>query len=589
MPGGMAQVNILTSLIFSGMSGSAVSDAAGVGKVVTDMMLKDNRYPPGYAGALTAATAVVGPIFPPSIPMVYYALVSSASIGALFLGGVVPALLIVLLQGIAAYITAKRRGFSGGSSDPLPHVPADHPAGAAGAVHADRPARGIYTGIFTPTEAAAVSAFYALLLAVFAYRSLTLKEFAAVVLSTVKTTAVVTVVLCGAFIFNYVIAIERIPQMVYEVFSYYQMEPWVFLLVLNILYLILGCILDVSTIQLVITPLFIPTAMALGIDLVHLGVVLVFNMMIGLITPPYGVLLFIIKALNGIPLARHDPGNLVAYRASRRTSVPDYLCAGAGALASEARRRHAMIAWRGAVAAARGLRAASVVAPAPGCRGRMGRGLSGGGGRLNPQRRQVKTAAMAAAPPKTRPTEVPRLRVARMMPIRVARPSRSRSPAPMTVSDSTGRILPKGMGSATATASRKTGKPISISAVRPVSAFRRPGRIQPSTRVTSGAVWRIMTSTVDAESRRRRRKRGSQIERLPAMICSATSASMEPNTMPNGPGIGIMAGSARKTMAKARLVGPRASSTSSMEMLPCPRASSATSARWAEATPPSLE
>jgi tripartite ATP-independent transporter DctM subunit len=302
MPGGMAQVNILTSLIFSGMSGSAVSDAAGVGKVVTDMMLKDNRYPPGYAGALTAATAVVGPIFPPSIPMVYYALVSSASIGALFLGGVVPALLIVLLQGVAAYITAKRRGFPVEEAIPFRMFPLIILRALPALFMPVVLLGGIYSGVFTPTEAAAVSAFYALLLAVFAYRSLTLKEFAAVVLSTVKTTAVVTVVLCGAFIFNYVIAIERIPQMVYEVFAYYEMEPWVFLLVLNILYLILGCILDVSTIQLVITPLFIPTAMALGIDLVHLGVVLVFNMMIGLITPPYGVLLFIIKALNGISL-----------------------------------------------------------------------------------------------------------------------------------------------------------------------------------------------------------------------------------------------------------------------------------------------
>lgn len=302
MPGGMAQVNILTSLIFSGMSGSAVSDAAGVGKVITDMMIKDNRYPPGYAGALTAATAVVGPIFPPSIPMVYYALVSSASIGALFLGGVVPALLIVIVQGIAAYFTAKKRGFPVEQAIALRKIPLIILHATPALLMPVVLLGGIYSGIFTPTEAAAVSAFYALLLAIFAYRSLDLREFTAVVLNTVKTTAVVTVVLCGAFIFNYVVAIERIPQMVYEIFSYYQMEPWLFLLLLNILFLILGCLLDVSTIQLVIVPLFIPTALALGINLVHLGVVLVFNMMIGLITPPYGVLLFIIKALNGIPL-----------------------------------------------------------------------------------------------------------------------------------------------------------------------------------------------------------------------------------------------------------------------------------------------
>jgi C4-dicarboxylate transporter DctM subunit len=302
-PGGMAQVNILTSLIFSGMSGSAISDAAGVGKVVNDMMMRENRYPPGYAGALTAATAVVGPIFPPSIPMVYYALVSSASIGALFLGGVVPALIIVAFQMVAAYITAKRRGFPVEDAIPFRQFPMIFLRAFPALMMPVILLGGIYSGVFTPTEAAAVSAFYALLLALFAYRTLGPEGFFAVVLSTVKTTAVVSIVLCGAFVFNYVIAIERIPQMVYEFFAYYQMEAWMFLLLLNILFLVLGCFLDVSTIQLVIVPLFIPTALALGIDLVHLGVVLVLNMMIGLITPPMGMLLFVIKAVNDIPIS----------------------------------------------------------------------------------------------------------------------------------------------------------------------------------------------------------------------------------------------------------------------------------------------
>lgn len=302
-PGGMAQVNILTSLIFSGMSGSAISDAAGVGKVVNDMMMRENRYPPGYAGALTAATAVVGPIFPPSIPMVYYALVSSASIGALFLGGVVPALLIVGFQMVAAYFTAKRRGFPVEDAIPFRQFPMIVLRAFPALLMPVILLGGIYTGVFTPTEAAAVSAFYALMLALFAYRTLGPRSFVAVVYATVKTTAVVSIVLCGAFVFNYVIAVERIPQMVYEFFAYYQMEAWLFLLLLNILFLILGCFLDVSTIQLVIVPLFIPTALALGIDLVHLGVVLVLNMMIGLITPPMGMLLFVIKAVNGIPIS----------------------------------------------------------------------------------------------------------------------------------------------------------------------------------------------------------------------------------------------------------------------------------------------
>ena len=302
LPGGLAQVNILTSLIFSGMSGSAVSDVAGVGKILVNMMTEKNRYPAGFAGAVTAASAVVGPIFPPSIPMVFYALISSTSVGALFLGGMIPALLICLVLGILVMVMAKIRGFPVEASIPLrayPRIilralpPLFMPALLLG---------GIYSGAFTPTEAAAVSAFYALLLAVFGYRTLGFKGFFEVVASTARTTAVVTIILGGAFIFNYVVTIEQLPQDIFALFSSLHLSPAMFLLMVNVLYLVLGAFLEVSTIMLVITPLFIPTAAALGIDLVHFGVVLVFNMMIGLITPPYGILLFIIKALNGVPL-----------------------------------------------------------------------------------------------------------------------------------------------------------------------------------------------------------------------------------------------------------------------------------------------
>jgi tripartite ATP-independent transporter DctM subunit len=301
LPGGLAQVNVLTSLIFSGMSGSAIADAAGVGKLITDMMIKDNRYPRGYSGAITAASAVVGPIFPPSIPMVWYALISSTSVGALFLGGVVPAFLIVFVLGAGIWISAKRRGFPVEEAIPWRRFPGIL-LRAGPALLMPALLGGIYTGAFTPTEAAAVSAFYALLLAVFAYRTLDWKTFLGVLVDTAKSSAVVTIILCGAFIFNYVITIERVPQTVAAAFTALDMSPAMFLLLINILYLGLGCLLDTSTILLVVTPLFVPTAAALGIDLVHLGVVLVLNMMIGLITPPYGVLLFIIKALNGIPL-----------------------------------------------------------------------------------------------------------------------------------------------------------------------------------------------------------------------------------------------------------------------------------------------
>lgn len=302
LPGGLAQVNILTSLIFSGMSGSAISDAAGVGKVITGMMIKDNRYPRGFAGAVTATSAVIGPIFPPSIPMVFYALISSTSVGALFLGGVMPALILCVVLGIAVMIMAKLRGFPVEAAIPLRVFPLIILRAIPALMMPVILLGGIYSGIFTPTEAAAVSGFYAILLAVFAYRELGFANFLGVVISTARTTAVVTLVLCGAFIFNYVITVERVPQMVFLIFDNYEMSVVEFLLLLNLLYLIMGCFLDVSTIMLVVTPLFIPTAAAMGIDLHHLGVVLVFNMMIGLITPPYGILLFIIKALNGIPV-----------------------------------------------------------------------------------------------------------------------------------------------------------------------------------------------------------------------------------------------------------------------------------------------
>ncbi len=302
VPGGLAQVNILTSLIFSGMSGSAISDAAGVGKIITNMMTKDGRYPRGFAGALTATTAVVGPIFPPSIPMVFYALISSTSVGALFIAGIVPAFMVCLALGVAVYIMSKIRGFpieTGGTLRALPFAFIKaFPALLMPVILLG----GIYSGVFTPTEAAAAASLYALLLAVFAYRVLGIIGFWNITVDTVRTTAVVTLVLGGAFIFNYVITVEQLPQNIFAIFDSWDLSRIQFLLLLNLLFLILGCFLDVSTIMLVVTPLFIPSAVKLGIDLHFLGVVLVFNMMIGLITPPYGILLYIIKALNGIPI-----------------------------------------------------------------------------------------------------------------------------------------------------------------------------------------------------------------------------------------------------------------------------------------------
>ena len=301
--GGLGHVNVVSSLIFSGMSGSAVADAAGIGKVIIGMMVKDGRYPPGYAAAITAATATIGPIIPPSIPMVLYALISDASIGYLFLGGVVPGVLMAgVMAGLNAYIS-HRRGFQVDEVVPLRDLP--RITGKAFPVLL-MPAillYGIYGGVTTSTEAAAVAAAYALLLSTLVYRSLSFKEFRAVMIDSVKSSASVGLVIGGALILNYIVASENIPTLLVNELKGLDIAPLTFMFAVNALLLALGCLLDASTIILVILPLFIASCNMLGIDLVYFGVVAVVNCMIGLITPPYGILLFVINGTTGISLA----------------------------------------------------------------------------------------------------------------------------------------------------------------------------------------------------------------------------------------------------------------------------------------------
>ncbi|MCW5643500.1 MAG: TRAP transporter large permease [Rhodoferax sp.] len=300
--GGLGHVNIVSSLIFSGMSGSAVADAAGIGKVIIEMMTKGNRYPRGYAAAITAASATIGPIIPPSIPMVLYALVSDTSIGYLFLGGIVPGLLMgLVLMTMNTYISHKR-GFAADEAVPIRQIPGLTVRAFPALLMPVILLYGIYGGATTPTEAAAVAAAYALVLAAFFYRSLSVKSLHAIMLDSVKSSASVGLVIGGALILNYIVASENIPTLLAEQMVGMDISPMAFLLGVNLLLLLLGCILDATTIILVIIPLFVVSARALGIDLVHFGVVVVVNCMIGLITPPYGVLLFVINGTTGIPL-----------------------------------------------------------------------------------------------------------------------------------------------------------------------------------------------------------------------------------------------------------------------------------------------
>ena len=300
--GGLAHVNILQSIIFAGMSGSAIADAAGTGKMMQAMMTKDGKYPPSFAAALTAVTAIIGPIIPPSIPMILYALVSDASIGYLFLGGVIPGLLMAFAQMALVVANAKRRNFPVEPPTPLRELPRITWEAFPALMMPVVLLGGIYSGVMTPTEAAAVAAGYALLISIVIYRSVTPRNLYSSLLSSARTSASIGMLIGGALVFNYVVTVENIPEGVRTLLTGYELTPTGFLLLVNAILLLLGCVLEGTAILLIVVPVFIPAAQALGIDMVHFGVMVVVNIMLGLVTPPYGLLLFVMTSITGVPL-----------------------------------------------------------------------------------------------------------------------------------------------------------------------------------------------------------------------------------------------------------------------------------------------
>jgi tripartite ATP-independent transporter DctM subunit len=302
LPGGLAQVNVVTNLVFSGMSGSAVADASGPGLIVARMMAKNGRYPRGFAAATSVVSATLGPLMPTSIPMIFYALIANASVGAMFIGGLVPALLMALSMMIVIAIVARRRNFPREPRTSWSQMPdivgrALPPLALPGILLGL-----IYSGITTPTEAAAIAASYALLLALVVYRTLRLSQLRTVISDTVRTTAMIALIMSGAFVFNYAVANEGVPQLIQDTFVRWHLSATEFLLCVDALMLLLAIVLDEVTILLVIVPLLVPIAQNLGIDLIHFGIVVVINMMIGLTLPPHGLLLFVMSGLTGTPL-----------------------------------------------------------------------------------------------------------------------------------------------------------------------------------------------------------------------------------------------------------------------------------------------
>jgi tripartite ATP-independent transporter DctM subunit len=301
--GGLAQVNVVQSIVFASMSGSALADAAGSGRIMQTMMTRDGKYPASFAAALSAVSAVIGPIIPPSIPLVLYALVSDTSIGYLFIAGVLPGLLLGAVQMGLIAATARRRNFPVEARVPLRDLPRitweAFPALMMPVILLGL----LYSGVTTPTEAAAAAAAYALLISAVLYRSIGPGDVYGSLVRSARTTIAIGMLIAGAMVFNYVITVENIPKALSVALKAYELSPLAFLLVANVLLLALGCFLEGTTILLVIVPVLLPTAQALGIDPVHFGIVAVVNIMIGLITPPYGLLLFMMVKIADVRLA----------------------------------------------------------------------------------------------------------------------------------------------------------------------------------------------------------------------------------------------------------------------------------------------
>ena len=300
--GGLGHVNVVANMIFAGMSGSAIADAVGIGRIIIGMMTKGGKYPIAYAGAITASAAIIGPIIPPSIPMVVYALVSDTSIGYLFLGGFMPGIMLGLGFMIMNSIIARRRGFPVEAPIPLHEVPRITLRAFPALLLPVILLFGIYGGVMTPTEGAATAALYALFAATALYRAVTWRALYKAIFTSGKATTSIGMLIAGALAFNYVVTIENIPNSLASFMAGYRLSAGGFLLVVNIILLALGCLLEGTTILLIIVPIFIPTAKTLGIDLVHFGVVVVVNIMIGLLTPPYGLLLFVLANMTKQPL-----------------------------------------------------------------------------------------------------------------------------------------------------------------------------------------------------------------------------------------------------------------------------------------------
>lgn len=299
--GALAQVNIGATLVFSGMTGSAIADASGIG-VMSVRAMESAGYPKGFACATTSASAIMGPLMPPSIPLVIYGFLSGTSIGALFVAGLVPAVALALAHaGLIGYL-ARRKNLPREEFPGLLAIAVSFVAGLPAILAPLILVGGIYSGAFTPTESSAVSVLYVLVISFVVYRSMTPRKFLQSLRVAVRQTGAVTVLIAGAFMIDYAVTNEQVPAATTQLVLSITHQPVLLLVIINVLFLVGDLFLETIVLQFVMLPIVLPIVRAANIDLVYFGVVITLNMMIGLGMPSLGVINFILSKLTKTPL-----------------------------------------------------------------------------------------------------------------------------------------------------------------------------------------------------------------------------------------------------------------------------------------------
>ena len=301
MRGGLGQVNIAASIIFSGMSGSAVADAVGVGQVEIRAM-RQAKYPDEFSVGVTAASATIGPIIPPSIPLIVYAVVANASATALLIAGILPGLLMGALMMLLVWWQARRQNLPTQKWQGFKPLvlsfwralpPLVTPAIIIG---------GMMSGIFTPTEAAAIAVVYAVIIAMFVYREITLLQLVQILRETMRETAVIMIIIAAAALYGWLLVFTQIPQQLVSIVDGLNLSPFMLLLAMNVFLLIIGLFMETNAAITIFTPMLLPLAVAIGVDPVHFGIIMVLNLMIGLLTPPVGMVLFAVAKVADLPI-----------------------------------------------------------------------------------------------------------------------------------------------------------------------------------------------------------------------------------------------------------------------------------------------